>query len=121
MPIKIVSSDDPIVRQIDKFITDDIPSAFEKIAAIANRKNMIYGFTSSNLAKARISGFFNDTAILTYHFEKRRKNKKTQTRAHTIVNGYLIDRHTSLQINFKQHQRHFTLSITIPFDLKIKH
>lgn len=118
MPIKIVSSDDPIVRQIDKFITDDIPSAFEKIAAIANRKNMIYGFTSSNLAKARISGFFNDTAILAYHFEKRRKRK--QQRAHTIVTVFLINRHTGLPIDFIQHKRHFTLNIKLPFDLKIK-
>ena len=118
MPIKIVSSGNPIVRQIDKFITDDIPSAFEKIAAIANQKNMLYGITSSNLAKNRISGFFNDTAILAYHFEKRRKRK--QQRAHTIVTVFLINRLNSLPIDFIQHKRHFTLNIKLPFDLKIK-
>lgn len=119
MPIKIVSSGDPIVQQIDKFTTDNIPSAFEKIASHANRRGMRYGITMDSAGNS-ITGFYNESQILAFHFEKRRKNKKTQTRAHTIVNGYLIDRHASLQINFKQHQRHFTLSITIPFDLKIK-
>ena len=125
MSIKIVSSGDPIVQQIDKFTTDNIPSAFARIEAIARQKHMIHGFTSSNLANFKISGFFNNTAILAYHFEKRRKRKQKgtyypQQRAHTIVTVFLINRHTGLPIDFTQHKRHFTLNIKLPFNLKIK-
>jgi len=119
MAIKFVLSSNPIVQRVIQETANDIPSAFKSIASHANRRGMRYGITMDSAGNA-INGFYNESQILAFHFEKRRKNKKTQTRAHTIVNGYLIDRHASLQFNFKQHQRHFTLSITIPFDLKIK-
>ena len=119
MAIKIISSSNPIMQRVIQKTANDIPSAFESIASHANRRGMRYGITMDSAGNS-ITGFYNESQILAFHFEKRRKNKKTQTRAHTIVNGYLIDRHASLQFNFKQHQRHFTLSITIPFDLKIK-
>ena len=119
MTIKFVLSSNPIVQRVIQETANDIPSAFESIASHAIRRGMRYGITMDSAGNV-INGFYNESQILAFHFEKRRKNKKTQTRAHTIVNGYLIDRHTNLQFNFKQHQRHFTLSITIPFDLKIK-
>lgn len=118
MAIKLVSSGNPIVRQVMQETVTDIPSAFEKAARFARGRNMMYTIGGSKFQN--FVGFKNETHIFAFHIEKRRRNKLKKTRGHAILTGYIIPIINDASIDFRQHNRHFELKIILPFDLKIK-